>query len=81
VLGDVKPNLSRVALMFNPDSVPYFDVYLPSFIVLPTPQTSVEVEAVHVGSVTDVEFAVAKLGCVLESSLIVASDASQHYVE
>jgi len=31
LLGDVKPNLSRVALMFNPDTVPYFDVYLRSF--------------------------------------------------
>ena len=31
LLSDVKPNLSRVALMFNPDTVPYFDAYLRSF--------------------------------------------------
>ena len=43
LLSDVKPNLSRVALMFNPDSVPYYDVYLRSFKALPQ-QTSVDVE-------------------------------------
>jgi putative tryptophan/tyrosine transport system substrate-binding protein len=73
LLGDVKPNLSRVTLMFNPDSVPYFDVYLRSFKALPQ-QTSVEVEAVHVRSVADVELAVAKLGRP-GSGLIAASDA------
>ena len=54
LLGDVKPNLSRVALMFNPDTVPYFDVYLRSFKALPH-QTSVEVEAVHVRSVVPLQ--------------------------
>ena len=73
LLGDVKPNLSRVALMFNPDTVPYFDVYLRSFKALPQ-QTSVEVEAVHVRSVADVELAVAKLGREPGSGLIAASD-------
>jgi putative ABC transport system substrate-binding protein len=73
LLGDVKPNLSRVALMFNPDSVPYFDVYLRSFKALPQ-QTSVEVEAVHVRSVADVELAVANLGREPGSGLIVAAD-------
>src|SRR5579863_3654450 len=73
LLGDVKPNLSRVALMFNPDSVPFFDVYLRSFKALP--QTSVEVEAVHVRSVADVELAVSKLGREPGSGLIAASDA------
>jgi putative ABC transport system substrate-binding protein len=74
LLGDVKPNLSRVALMFNPDFVPYFDVYLRSFKALPQ-QTSVEVEAVHVRSVADVELAVAKLGREPDSGLIAAADA------
>jgi putative ABC transport system substrate-binding protein len=74
LLSDVKPNLSRVALMFNPDSVPYFDVYLRTFKALPQ-QISVEVEAVHVRSVADVEVAVAKLGREPDSGLIAASDA------
>ena len=73
LLGDVKPNLSRVALMFNPDTAPYFDVYLRSFNASPK-QTSVEVEAVHVRSVAEVELAVAKLGREPGSGLIAASD-------
>ena len=74
LLRDVKPNLSWVALMFNPDFVPYFDVYLRSFKALPQ-QTSVEVEAVHVRSVADVELAVAKLGREPASGLIAAADS------
>ncbi|HEX3339737.1 MAG TPA: ABC transporter substrate-binding protein [Pseudolabrys sp.] len=73
LLGDVKPNLSRVALMFNPDSAPNFDVYLRSFKALPQ-QTSVEVEAVHVRNVAEVELAIAKLGREPGSGLIAASD-------
>jgi putative ABC transport system substrate-binding protein len=74
LLADVKPNLSRVALMFNPDSVPYFDVYLRSFKSSPQ-QTTVEVEAVHVRSAAEIELAVAKLGREPGSGLIAASDA------
>jgi ABC-type uncharacterized transport system substrate-binding protein len=31
LLSDVKPDLSRVALLFNPDTAPYYDAYLRSF--------------------------------------------------
>ena len=74
LLRDVKPDLSRVALMFNPDTVPYFDVYLRSFKALPQ-QTPVEVEAVHVRSAAEVELAVAKLGREPGSGLIAGADA------
>jgi putative ABC transport system substrate-binding protein len=74
LLHDVKPNLSRVALMFNPDTVPFFDVYLRSFKALHQ-QTSIEVEAVHVRSVAEVELAVAKLGREPGSGLIAAADS------
>jgi putative ABC transport system substrate-binding protein len=74
LLHDVKPNLSRVALMFNPDTVPFFDVYLRSYNALPQ-QTSVEVEAVHVRSVAEVELAVAKSGREPGSGLIAAADS------
>ncbi|HVI16714.1 MAG TPA: ABC transporter substrate-binding protein, partial [Pseudolabrys sp.] len=47
LLSDVKPDLSRVALMFNPDTVPYYDAFLRSFNAAPK-QTSVEVDAAHV---------------------------------
>jgi putative ABC transport system substrate-binding protein len=73
LLSDVKPDLSRVALMFNPDTVPYFDTFLRAFKASPK-QTSVEVEAVHVRSVAEVELAIAKLGREPRSGLIAASD-------
>ena len=73
LLSDVKPDLSRVALMFNPDTAPYFDAFLRSFNASPK-QTSVEVEAVHVRSVAEVELAVAKLGREPRSGLIAAAD-------
>jgi ABC-type uncharacterized transport system substrate-binding protein len=73
LLNDVKSDLSRVALMFNPDTVPYFDTFLRSFNASPK-QTSVEVEAVHVRSVAEVELAIAKLGREPRSGLIAASD-------
>jgi putative ABC transport system substrate-binding protein len=73
LLGDVKPNLSRVALMFNPDTAPYYDVYLRSFKALPQ-QTSIEVEAVRVRSVAEIDLAIAKLGREPGSALIAAAD-------
>jgi putative ABC transport system substrate-binding protein len=73
LLRDVKPTLSRVALMFNPDTTGYYDRYLRSFKAS-APQTSVEVEAVHVRSVAEVDLAVAKLGREPGSSLIAPAD-------
>jgi putative ABC transport system substrate-binding protein len=73
LLGDVKPNLSRVALMFNPNTAPFFDSYLRSFNASPK-RTSLEVEAVHVRNVAEVELAVAKLGREPGSGLIAGSD-------
>ena len=73
LLGDVKPDLSRVALMFNPDTASYYEGYLRSFKALPQ-RTSVEVEAAHVRSVAEVEMAVAKLGHEPRSGLIAGAD-------
>jgi putative tryptophan/tyrosine transport system substrate-binding protein len=73
LLVDVKPDLSRIALMFNPNTTPYFDAYIRSFKAS-AEQTSVEVEAVHVQSVAEIETAVAKLGRESGSGLIAAAD-------
>jgi putative ABC transport system substrate-binding protein len=73
LLSDVKPNLLRVALMFNPDTAPYYDVYLRSFIAL-RQQTSVEVKASHVRNPDEVDLAVAELGREPGSGLIAAAD-------
>ncbi|MGC2714737.1 MAG: ABC transporter substrate-binding protein, partial [Pseudolabrys sp.] len=58
LLSDVKPDLSRAALMFNPDTAGYYDAYLRSFKVQPQ-QSKVEVYAAHVRSEAELERAVA----------------------
>ena len=73
LLSDVKPNLSRVALMFNPDTAPYYDVYLRSFNAS-RQKTSVEVKASHVRNLAEVERAVAELGREPGSGLMAAGD-------
>jgi putative ABC transport system substrate-binding protein len=73
LLGDVKLDLSRLALLFNPDSAPYYDVYIRSFKALPQ-QSSVEVEAMHVRSAAEIELAVAELGRTPGSGLIASAD-------
>jgi len=73
LLRDIKPNLSRVALMFNPGTAPYYDAYLRSFKASPQ-RTSVEVDAVYVRSVAEIDLEIAKLGREPDSGLIAASD-------
>src|SRR5262245_29518464 len=73
LLSDVRPGLSHVALMFNPDTNPYFDNYHQSSKTLQQP-SSVEVKALHVRSDAEVELAIAQLGRNGDSGLIAASD-------
>ena len=73
LLADIKPNLSRAALMFNPDTAPYYDGYLRSFRASPQ-RTSVKADAVYVRSVAEIDLAVAELGREPGSGLIAAPD-------
>ena len=73
LLGDVKPSLSRVALIFNPDTSAYFDDFLRSF-KMSQQSTPVEVQAIHVRTVAEVELAIAELGRDPGSGLIAGSD-------
>ena len=73
LLSDIKPNLSRVALMFNPHTAPYYDVYLRSFNAL-AQQNSVDVKAARVRTLTEVDLAIAELGREPGSGLIAAAD-------
>ena len=73
LLGDVKPDLSRVALMYNPDTAAYYDAYLRSFKALPQ-QSKVEADAAPVRSAADIERAVAELARDQRTGLIVAAD-------
>ena len=59
--------------MFNPDTAPHYGAYLQSFKALPQ-RNSVEIEAVHVRSITEIEMAVAKLGHEPVGGLIAAAD-------
>ena len=71
LLRDVKPDLSRVALMFNPDTAPYYDRYVRSY---KSSQLSVAVDPMHVRSVAEVDLAIAELGREPRVALIAASD-------
>ena len=73
LLGDIKPDLSRVALMYNPDTAAYYDAFLRSFKALPQ-QSRVEVDAAPVRSAVDIERAVAELARDPRNGLIVAAD-------
>jgi putative ABC transport system substrate-binding protein len=73
MLRDVSPRLSRVAMMFNPDTAPYYHFYLRSFESLPRP-IATEVKAVHVRDVAEIEDVVAKLGGEPNTGLIAPPD-------
>ena len=73
LLSDVKPGLSQVALMFNPDTAPFFDPYYRSFKAMPQ-QSSVEVDVAHVHTAGEIVSAIAKLGSEQGSALILGSD-------
>src|SRR5262245_6545335 len=73
LLRDVKPDLSRVVLMFNPDTAAQYRAYLQSFKAQPQ-QNLVEIEAIHVRSNNEIEVAVARLGHAPVGGLIAAAD-------
>jgi putative ABC transport system substrate-binding protein len=73
LLSDVKPGLSRAALMFNPDTAPFFDTYYRSFEAAPR-RSAVEVEVAHVRTAGEIESAIAKLGNEQGSGLMLGSD-------
>jgi ABC-type uncharacterized transport system substrate-binding protein len=73
LLSDVKPDLARAALMFNPDTAAYYDGYLRSLKALPQ-QSAVEVDAAHVRSEAEIKQTMAGLARNQRNGLIVAAD-------
>ena len=73
LLGDIKPGLTRVALIFNPDTAPYYDRFIQSYKASRGP-SPVEVDGVHVQSVADVERAIAELARDRGGGLITPGD-------
>jgi putative ABC transport system substrate-binding protein len=73
LLGDIKPSLTRVTLMFNPKTAPYYDRFIESYKALRGP-SPVEVSGVHVQSVADIERAVTDLARDRSGGLIAPGD-------
>jgi putative tryptophan/tyrosine transport system substrate-binding protein len=74
MLKEAVPGVSRAVLMFNPDTSPYYYVYLRSFEAEPR-SIAVEVTAAPVRDTAEVEEAIAKLGREPGGGLIVPPDA------
>ena len=73
MLKDAIPDVSRVALMFNPDTAPYYDVYLRSF-ERESGSNAIEVMATSVRSTAEIETTIVNLGQNHGSALIAAAD-------
>src|SRR5262252_4617074 len=74
MLKEAAPGVSRAALMLNPDTSPYYYLYLRSFEAMPR-SVAVDVTAAPVRDTTEVEKTIAKLGREPGGGLIVAPDA------
>jgi putative ABC transport system substrate-binding protein len=74
MLKEAAPRVSRAVLMFNPDTSPYYYLYLRSFEAEPR-SIAVEVTAAPVRDTAEIEEAVAKLGREPGGGLIVPPDA------
>jgi putative ABC transport system substrate-binding protein len=73
MLRDVSPNLSRVALLFNPDTAPYYDVYLHSLGSMPR-SMAIDVKAAPVRDAAEIEEVITELGRELGSGFIAPAD-------
>ena len=73
LLREVKPDLTQAALMFNPDTAPYYDRYLREFKAL-LPDAPVDVGAAHVRNIAEIESAITKLAHAPHSALMLAGD-------
>ena len=73
LLSDVKPGLSRVAFMFNPDTASYFDSYYRLFKAAPR-RSIVDIEVAHVRTAGEIESTIAKLGSEQGNGLMLGSD-------
>jgi ABC-type uncharacterized transport system substrate-binding protein len=71
LLRDVKPDLARIMLMFNPDMTSYYERYLQSFKASPQ-QSSIDVDALRVRTIGEAESAIA--GLKPNTGLIAAAD-------
>jgi len=74
VLKQVAPSVSRVGIMFNPQTQPIYDAHFPKFVD-DARKLSVEVIRAAVASEADMEATIAKLGAQPGGGLLVPPDA------
>jgi putative ABC transport system substrate-binding protein len=73
MLKEVAPAVARARIMFNPQTAPYYDVYMRSFETMPRSIT-VELTAAPVRDGAEIEAVIAKLGREPGGGLIVPPD-------
>jgi putative tryptophan/tyrosine transport system substrate-binding protein len=74
MLKEAAPGVFRAVLMFNPDTSPYYYIYLHSFETVPR-SVAVDISAAPVRDTAEIEGAIAKLGREPGSGLVVPPDA------
>jgi putative ABC transport system substrate-binding protein len=73
MLKEMSPDIVRAFLIFNPQTSPYYDVYLRSFETVQR-SASVEVTAAPIRDVDEIEASIAKFGHHAATGVIVAPD-------
>jgi len=73
LLRQLVPTVARVAFIFNPDTSPYYDKFLPSFMDAAR-HASAAVAPAHVRSETDIDAAITQLTATPGGGLIVPPD-------
>jgi putative ABC transport system substrate-binding protein len=68
------PGVTRVSFMFNPDTYPYYEVYLRSLLAAPSP-LSLEVIPARIRSEAEIEEAITKLAVAPGGGLVVPPEA------
>jgi len=74
VLKQITPNVRRVTAIFNPETAPYYELYLRS-IDAGTSSLGIESVAVQVHNLADIENAISKTGKEPDSGLFVLPDS------
>jgi putative ABC transport system substrate-binding protein len=73
MLKRIAPRSTSVAIMFNPETYPYYDIHLKSFATVAS-KLSLDLSAAPVKSVTEIDAAFAKLGKQPGSTVLVTPD-------
>jgi putative tryptophan/tyrosine transport system substrate-binding protein len=73
LLKETVPHITRAAVIFNPDTAPYWEYYLRPFETAAR-SLAVEPAAIRVSSTTDIERAIASLAAVPDGGLVVMPD-------